>query len=353
MSAPTDHSLDAWQFDLPHGQIAQAPAEPRDSARMLRIDRDSGQIAHFHVRDLPKLLPAGAVLVSNNTKVMAARLLATKRTGGKVELLLARPALTSPLTGHEALYKTSKKLRPGTELALQGGWRALVTAVHGGGRATIDLDGPGPLHELLDAHGAVPLPPYIRGGVEHEDGRDRRHYQCVYASQDGAVAAPTAGLHFTPELIAGLEREGVPMHHVTLHVGPGTFLPVRAEYLREHRVLPERFVLADATAAALDEAKAEGRPIIAVGTTTTRVLESCYVPSVGFKAGEGETDLTILPGHAFGAIDGLMTNFHLPCSSLLLLVGALVGRERILAAYQAAVRDGYRFYSYGDATLIL
>ena len=227
-----------------------------------------------------------------------------------------------------------------------------MTEVLPGGRAVVDFAGADTVGDVLQQCGAVPLPPYIRGGVETE--ADRRAYQCVYAANEGAVAAPTAGLHFTAKLLRSLARRGVTIEMVTLHVGPGTFMPVRVANIREHSVLAERYELDGPTAAVLTKAKHDQRPIIAVGTTTTRVLESAWKPDMSaFEAGAGETRLTILPGHSFAAIDGLMTNFHLPRSSLLLLVGAFCGRGSILSAYNHAVAAGYRFYSYGDATLIL
>ena len=347
------HTLDDWAFELPPEAIAQQPVEPRDMARLLRLKREDGQIAHHTVSDLATVLPSNALLVMNETRVVAARLVGHKQTGGRVEMLLARPSLDGDLSGHEVLFKSNKQLRIGTQLKLAAGVRATVVEVLGGGRAVIDLSGAMSLNEVLQRCGAVPLPPYIRGGRERANGADRRSYQCVYARNDGAVAAPTAGLHFTESLLARVKDSGIQTTCVTLHVGPGTFLPVRTEDIRAHRVLPERFEITQQAADTLNAAKQSGRPIIAVGTTTTRVLESNHTADAGFSADRGETALTILPGHKFSAIDGLMTNFHLPRSSLLFLVGAFCGRERVLAAYREAVEQGYRFYSYGDAMLIV
>ncbi len=347
-----EHDLSAWSFELPQNSIAQFPVAPRDSARLLHMDRRSGAFEHRCVNELSQLLPPDAVLVMNNTRVVAARLVGHKSTGGKVEMLLSKPSLQGTLTGHEVLYRSNKKLRANTAIDITGGARAHVVEVLQGGKAIVDFSAVADLSTLLQTCGAVPLPPYIRGGRETTDGADKTSYQCVYAKHHGAVAAPTAGLHFTPSLLQQLHLAGVDCAYITLHVGPGTFLPVRATDIREHRVLAERFELNAQTASLLNEAKASGRPIIAVGTTTTRVLESCFEPTDGFKPGTGESSLTILPGHNFTAIDGLMTNFHLPRSSLLLLVGAFCGRQRLLASYREAIEGGYRFYSYGDAMLI-
>lgn len=345
--------LGDWDFALPNTAIAQQPAVPRDSARLLRLSRKGGQIAHHHVGDLAALLPINSLLVMNDTRVVPARLVGHKSTGGRVEMLLTEPSSASSLLGHDVLFKSNKKLHPGTVLDLMGGVQATVIAVNAGGRARIDLSGAASLQEVLLRCGAVPLPPYIRDGRERSDGADRDAYQCVYARNDGAVAAPTAGLHFTDDLLTKLVEAGIETTCVTLHVGPGTFLPVRTNDIRSHRVLPERFEISHSAAAALNAAKHAGRPIIAVGTTTTRVLESNHSQAKGFCAGAGHANLTILPGHAFNAIDGLMTNFHLPKSSLLFLVGAFCARASILSAYKEAVERGYRFYSYGDAMLII
>ncbi len=348
--------LSDYRFELPAESIAQRPASPRDSARLLCLDRSTGAIAHRTVADLADSLPDGAILVVNNTRVMPARLVGHKPTGGRVELLLARPSPGIHPTGLIALYSTNKRLRDGATIIVGDGnapdVHATVVNVLGGGRARLDFEGVADVTELVERFGRVPLPPYIRSGVEAEDGQDRHDYQCLHATTDGAVAAPTAGLHFTDAVNERLIARGIEQLAITLHVGPGTFLPIRVEDLRAHRVLPERFELDDATAKKLQDARDCGRPIIAVGTTTTRVLESVVGRRGAFEAAAGDTDLTILPGYQFNAIDGLMTNFHLPESSLLVLVAAFAGRRRILNAYAEAVAKGYRFYSYGDATLI-
>ncbi len=349
--------LASYRFDLPAAQIAQHPAEPRESARLLVIDKATGALAHHTVRDLPALLPPGAVLVVNNTRVVPARLVGHKASGGRVELLLTSPlgGTHDTLLGHEALVRSNKPVREGQVLTLVGGGQARVREAPGGGRAVVDLAGAESLAALLERAGRVPLPPYIRGGSEDDAGVDRDRYQCTYAEHDGAVAAPTAGLHLSAPVLAELDARGVERLAVTLHVGPGTFLPVRDADLRGHRVLGERYEVSAATCAALDRARAEGRPIIAVGTTTTRVLET-LAGDAGegpLRPGRGVTELTILPGHRFAIVSGLMSNFHLPESSLLVLVSAFLGRARALDAYQTAVSEGYRFYSYGDATLMI
>lgn len=355
--APADLQLAAYDFDLPAAQIAQIAVEPRHAARLLVIDRRAGRLIDRHVSDLAQILPPGALLVANDTKVVAARLRAHKASGGAVELLLERPlgGTGDTLTGQPVMYKSSKSLRDGQVLELEpGGCWATVLRVLGGGRAVIDFSGAESLQALLHRCGHVPLPPYIRGGRD-DDVRDRDRYQCTYARNEGAVAAPTAGLHLSAELLADLAAAGLELATVTLHVGPGTFLPVRTDDLSRHQVLAERYHVTAEVADALTQAKAAGRPVVAIGTTTTRVLEHLgnRAQDGVLPGGGGETAMTIVPGHRFRVVDHLMTNFHLPQSSLLVLVAALLGRERTLAAYRHAVSSGYRFYSYGDATLIL
>lgn len=358
--------LKDYTFDLPDQQIAQSAVTPRHASRLLVVDRARQSWSDVHVSDLLTFLPAGAVLVVNDTQVVPARLRGRKASGGAVELLLERPfggPSTVQVRGggdglrdQPALVKTSKPLQLGQVLQLEGlaGATATITALLGQGRVRVDLAGADSLGELLDACGHVPLPPYIRGGRD-DPGIDRPRYQCVYARTPGAVAAPTAGLHFSDVLLAELEAAGVERLAVTLHVGPGTFLPVRTTDLREHRVEPERYEITEQVAARLTELRAQGRPIVAIGTTTTRVLEHLAQRAGDgpIPAGRGEADLTILPGHRFGLVRHLFSNFHLPESSLLVLVAAFAGRDTALAAYRHAVASGYRFYSYGDATLFL
>jgi S-adenosylmethionine:tRNA ribosyltransferase-isomerase len=351
-SHPASGGGDLAQFDYPllPDLIAQEPAEPRDAARLLLLDRKSGAIRDAGVRDLGRFLRAGDCLVVNDTRVLPARLLGRiEETARDVEILLLHP-----VDGEwAALLRPARRCPVGTTIALGDGvGRVTVTGREELGRARVRLDGVSRVEDFLAAHGLPPLPPYIRR-YRKPEGEDWARYQTVYADRPGAVAAPTAGLHFTTELLLALESQGVEIHRVTLHVGPGTFRPVRVERVAEHRVEPERFEVAGATAAAIGRARREGRRVIAVGTTTVRALESVARPDGTVAAGAGWTDLTIVPGHEFRAVDALLTNFHLPRSSLLLLVSAFAGRERVLEAYAHAVAAGYRFYSYGDAMLIV
>lgn len=355
----TSHQLDDYDFHLPAELIAQRPAEPRHHARLLTLPLAGGPLGHSRVDALARLLPAECLLVVNDTRVVPARLMAHKPTGGQVELLLCAPVgVGSGGPSHQpALARSNKPLRPGMKLLIEGasGITATVCEVAGGGRVVLSFAADTDMAALLAAAGRVPLPPYIRAGVEDAAGADRASYQCVYADQPGAVAAPTAGLHLSDALLEALDLAEIDRCAVTLHVGPGTFLPVRDPDLRRHEVLAERFALSSLAAEKLQAARRDGRPIIAVGTTTTRVLETLAARhgDAAWPVAEGVADLTILPGHRFRVISGLMTNFHLPRSSLLVLVSAFAGRQKVLAAYAEAVRLGYRFYSYGDATLLL
>jgi S-adenosylmethionine:tRNA ribosyltransferase-isomerase len=348
-TAPPADELAPFTFELPADRIAQWPAEPRDAARLLVLDRRTGDLRDAQVRDLDGLLGAGDCLVVNDTRVVPARLLGRiAGTERGAEVLLLHPEGD----GWAALVRPARRCPVGTVLLLADGTvRAEVAAREGEGRARLRLDWPGPVETLLEAHGLPPLPPYIRR-YRKPGGEDWGRYQTVYAAHPGAVAAPTAGLHFTPELLARLAARGVELHRITLHVGPGTFRPVHAHRLADHRVEAERFEVSPATAAALTRARREGRRVVAVGTTTVRALESVARADGVVEAGAGWTALTIVPGYRFRAVDALLTNFHLPRSSLLLLTCAFGGRARVLAAYAHAVEAGYRFYSFGDAMLI-
>ena len=345
--------LSDFDYELPAGLIAQNAAPVRDAARLMRLDRGTGVRSHHRVSDLDVLLAPGDVLVVNDTRVVPARLLGCREpTGGGVEcLLLAR------LDGErwDALVHPGQKLKVGSRAVFEGGGRRLeleVLARHYHGRRTIRLAAEGgDVDAAIDAIGHVPLPPYIRRADRPVD-HDR--YQTVYASARGSVAAPTAGLHFTAALLDRLAARGVERHSITLHVGYGTFEPVRTEEVEAHRVAPERYVVPPSTAAAVNRALEEGRRVVAVGTTTTRTLEAVAHARGGrLEPCAGETDLYIHGDFDFRVVGGLLTNFHLPRSSLLLLVSALAGRQAILAAYREAVERRYRFYSYGDAMLIL
>jgi S-adenosylmethionine:tRNA ribosyltransferase-isomerase len=312
--------------------------------------------AHARFRDLPDWLAAGDLLVLNDTRVIPARLLGRKLPGGgRAEVLLVRALGEEPEAGPgtelwEAFVRYTGRKRPGHEIELPEGFRLCLVSLAEGPRWRVRLNGPGGSQLLLARAGHVPLPPYIRRA---DDAADHDRYQTIYARCPGAVAAPTAGLHFTPELFTRLTAAGVRCAYVTLHVGPGTFRPLEGRDLERGELHEEVFELPAQTAAAVEGARAAGRRVVAVGTTTARVLESCAAADGRLRAGAGSTRLFIRPPHAPRSVDALVTNFHLPRSSLLMLVAAFAGRERILRAYAEALTHGYRFYSYGDAMLIL
>ena len=331
-----------FDYDLPSELIAQQPVEPRDAARLLLVSRDSGALSHHHVRDLPALLRAGDTLVLNDTRVMAARLLGVRAdTGGRVELLLLREHDDGAWS---ALVRPGRAATPGREYRLEASDGPVTATVRCREEeiATVTLDRP------IDpaSAGTVPLPPYIR-----EFEGDPERYQTVFAREARSAAAPTAGLHFTPDLFGRLDQEGIERAFLTLEVGAGTFRPVRTEDPAEHVLPPERYRLPPDSADAIRTARAEGRRVIATGTTVVRTLEHALGGVEG--APEGETALFIRPGHTFTAVDGLLTNFHLPRSTLLMLVSAFAGHDLMRAAYAEAIRERYRFYSFGDAMLIL
>ena len=355
-----------FDFHLPEDLIAQEAA-PRGASRLLVLERASGAMHHAAIGDLPRYLHPGDLLVVNNTRVFAARLLGHRvPSGGAVECLLlgaapgAPSAPSAPSAPRAALYAAlmhpGQKLKPGARVRFEGAAGVLMAEVlerHFYGRRTIRLwaESGGEVDDLVDALGHVPLPPYIK---REDTTADRERYQTVFASVRGSVAAPTAGLHFTRELVAAIEAAGVSRTEITLHVGYGTFKPVRSETVEEHVVDPEQYYISGEAAAAINRALDEGRRVIAVGTTTTRALEDAALRGGGrVRAGAALASTFIYPGVTFRVVGGLVTNFHLPRSSLLMLVAALAGRERILDAYRAAVAERYRFYSYGDAMLIL
>jgi S-adenosylmethionine:tRNA ribosyltransferase-isomerase len=348
--------VSAFDFDLPPELIAQEPA-PRGASRLMVVDRRAGAWHDASIADLPSLLAPGDLVVVNNTRVIPARLLGRRvPSGGGVECLLLEPAGDAEWW---ALVHPGQKLKPGTRIEFRDEARApgvivraeiLEQKFFGRRRLRFAVAGAPDLSAALDRLGHVPLPPYIRRA---DTAEDRDQYQTVFASAPGAVAAPTAGLHFSAALVAALKSAGVGWTEVTLHVGYGTFKPVRAEEVEDHRVEPERVEVPAATACAVREARAAGRRVVAVGTTTTRALESAADPAGSIEAYSGTTGLFIHPGYRFRMVDALLTNFHLPRSSLLMLVAAFAGRDLVLAAYADAVRRRYRFYSYGDAMLIL
>lgn len=333
-----------FRYDLPPELIAQHPAEARSASRMLVLDAASGALQDGLIRDLPELLRAGDLLVLNNTRVIPARLLGHKRTGGRVEVLVERL-----LDAHRVLaqVRASKSPKPGSRLILED---ALEAELEGrtGDLFTLRFLDPRPLMSLLEAHGRVPLPPYIRRAAEATD-RDR--YQTVYGARPGSVAAPTAGLHFDPPLLEALAARGIERAFVTLHVGAGTFQPVRVEELSAHRMHSEWVEVSEAVCTAVRAARARGGRVVAVGTTTVRSLETAARQGE-IEPFQGETDIFIYPGFRFRAVDALLTNFHLPESTLLMLVCAFGGHEPVLAAYRHAVAARYRFFSYGDAMLV-
>lgn len=346
--------IDDFSYDLPEDLIAQAPVTPRDASRLLLVP-PAGELVHGQFTDLPAHLRPGDLLVFNDTRVIPARLLGRKETGGQVELLLCEP-LPGAVPGGavpgrrwRAMGQASKPIRPGAALAFDG-LQARVDAALGEGFYDVTLDREGPeLLAALGRAGRIPLPPYIR---REANAADAERYQTIWARAPGSAAAPTAGLHFTEGLLGALERRGVQRTALTLHVGPGTFLPVRGGDLDTHRMHGERWVVPDAAAAAWATCRARGGRVVAVGTTTVRTLESAFQGGA-VRAGEGRTELFIRPGHAFGAVDAIVTNFHLPRSTLLVLACAFGGTERVLAAYREAVARRYRFFSYGDAMLLV
>ena len=349
----------AFDFDLPDELIAQDPPPVRGASRLLVLGRHDGRITHTRFAEIGRYLRAGDLLVLNNTKVFPARLLGHRvPSGGAVECLLIEKAETREPQAETwtALMHPGQKLKAGARVQFDGDGVVLhgeVEAQHFFGRRTVRLwtgDGTS-VADAVDRIGHIPLPPYIK---RPDTPSDRERYQTVYAHARGSIAAPTAGLHFTQALLDELSAQKVMTTEITLHVGYGTFKPVRVEHVEEHEVDPEHFTVSDAAAAALTAATREGRRVIAVGTTTARALESLEMEESGtVRAARGETRLFIHPGHQFRVVDGLVTNFHLPKSSLLMLVAGLAGREHVLAAYREAVEQRYRFYSYGDAMLIV
>ena len=340
----------AFDFDLPGELIAQKPAEPRDASRLLVLPSGDGPIAHGRFADLPGLLAPGDVLVRNNTRVVAARLVGRREaTGGKWEGLFLRD---DPAGGWEVLATTRGKPSIGETVVVGDGLRLTLAEKRDGGRWLVRPGAAGSSASLLERFGRVPLPPYIRKGQEGPG--DRLRYQTLYARVSGAVAAPTAGLHFTPGVFEALAARGVTTVDVTLHVGLGTFRPIEADRIEDHVLHAEWAEFSPETADALNEATGRGGRVIAVGTTSARVLETAASGSGRdrFRPFSGETALYLRPGHAFRGLDGLLTNFHLPRSSLLVLVSALGGVDRVRHAYAEAVRLRYRFYSYGDAMLV-
>ena len=335
-----------FSFDLPEELIAQTPLQRRDGSRLMHLDPRTGAIEHRHFYELPEYLREGDCLVVNDTRVLPARLLGTRKSGGSVELLLLRDLGDGRW---ECLSRPGRKTKPGTELSFGNGeLTATVEAVADGGNRIVQFHYEGIFLEVLERLGKMPLPPYIK-----EELQDAERYQTVYSRELGSAAAPTAGLHFTPELLDRIRAMGVSVCSITLHVGLGTFRPVKEEEIEDHAMHSEYCIIPQETADVINRTKERGGRVIAVGTTSCRTLESFAGEDGRLEAASGWTDIFIYPGYRFKCIDALVTNFHLPESTLIMLVSALAGREHVLHAYEVAVRERYRFFSFGDAMLIL
>jgi len=350
MSPQTSHTLRDFDYHLPDALIAQEPASERDRSRLLVVERITARIIHSSFAALADYFRPGDCLVLNNTKVMPARLIGRKRTGAVIEMLLLKQAGECRW---EALIRPAKRVSSETDIIFwDGKLTARVIGVHEDGKRLVEFNRD--VIPVLDEIGVMPLPPYIkriRGDAPSRNDRER--YQTVYASRPGAAAAPTAGLHFTVPLLKKIEAKGVKIAQVTLHVGYGTFKPVEKEDIASHRLHAEEFEISEECARRINAAKSSGCRIFAVGTTTARSLESAAGPHGIVQPGKGETDIFIYPPYRFKTVDRLITNFHLPKSTLLMMVSAFAGRELVMSAYQEAIRERYRFYSYGDAMLIL
>ena len=336
--------VEDFDFDLPKDLIAQTPLLKRDSSRLLVLDKKTGEVCHKHFSDIIDYLNKGDVLVLNDTKVMPARLIGQKEeTNAVIEVLM----LKNDEDIWECLCKPAKRVKEGTVINFHDKLKAKCTGVKEDGIRMFKFIYEGILYEILDELGQMPLPPYI-----HEKLEDKNRYQTVYAKNIGSAAAPTAGLHFTKELLDKIEAKGVNIAYITLHVGLGTFRPVSVSDVSDHKMHSEFYVMSDDVAKLLNKTKESGGKIISVGTTSTRTLETVYNLYGKFKASSGFTDIFIYPGYKFKAVDNLITNFHLPKSTLVMLVSALAGRENILNAYKIAIENKYRFFSFGDAMLI-
>ena len=334
-----------FYFDLPEELIAQTPLERRDSSRLLHLDKTTGELEHRHFYDLLDYLREGDCMVFNDSRVLPARLIGTRPTGGSVELVLLRDLGEGCW---ECLSRPGRKTRPGTEILFgDGELKATVESVAEGGNRIVRFDYEGIFLEVLERLGKMPLPPYIK-----EELQDSERYQTVYSREIGSAAAPTAGLHFTKELMEKIAAKGVKLCYVTLHVGLGTFRPVKAEEIEDHEMHSEFCIIPEETARIVSETKKNGGRVIAVGTTSCRTLESFAREDGSLPATSGWTNIFIYPGYTFKCIDALVTNFHLPESTLIMLVSALAGREHVLHAYEEAVKERYRFFSFGDAMFI-
>ncbi len=335
-----------FYFDLPQELIAQDPLEDRSASRLLHLDKLTGEVSHHVFKEVPDFLRPGDCLVLNNTKVIPARLLGQRESGGHVEVLLLSRKESDVW---ETLVKPGKKCKPGTKLIFGDGLlKAEVLETLEDGNRKIRFFYDGIWEEVLDRLGEMPLPPYITHKL-----KDKNRYQTVYAKYEGSAAAPTAGLHFTEELLAQIEAQGIKIVYVTLHVGLGTFRPVKEENVLDHHMHSEWYQVSPEAAQTINETRAAGGRVICVGTTSCRTIESAADESGKVLAGSGDTQIFIYPGYRFKVLDGLITNFHLPESTLVMLVSALAGREHVLSAYQEAIRERYRFFSFGDAMIII
>lgn len=334
-----------FYYELPPELIAQTPAQPRDSSRLLVYNRATDSVEHRIFRDVTDYLKKGDVLVINNTKVLPARMYAHTEHGGLVEILLLK---RKDKDTWEVLAKPGKKCAIGKKLTINDKLSLTVEGITDSGERIVRFEYDGVFENILEEVGSMPLPPYIK-----EKLQDKNRYQTVYAKTDGSAAAPTAGLHFTPELLAKIKDMGVEVVEVLLHVGLGTFRPVKEEIITDHKMHSEYFEVSEQAAEVINKAKAEGRRIIAVGTTSVRTLESATGEDGIIKAGHGDTCIFIYPPYKFKCVDALITNFHLPESTLVMLVAALVGREKVLEVYKTAVENKYRFFSFGDACFFL
>ncbi len=348
--------IEDYDFDLPAKLIAQVPVSIRDRSRLLIVDRKKKSLSGNHFFNLPKLLRPGDLLVVNNTRVVPARLFGQKESGGRIEILvLEHPDSTKEgLTTRTCLLRSSKRPKNGSMLFFNSGVSGKVTGVLDNGLVRITFKGNRSIDSLIEDKGHMPLPLYIRRGRKNTYSQlDKERYQTIFSKRKGAVAAPTAGLHFTENLIEKLGEAGISIVSLTLHVGYGTFRPVRAKDIRKHKLGEESYWIKPETAKAIKRTKEKGGRVVAVGTTVVRALETVTNPDVLVLPGEGKTDLFITPGFSFKVVDAIITNFHLPRSSLLFLVCAFAGLELTKRAYSLAIEKGYRFYSYGDAMLIL
>lgn len=334
-----------FDYELPEELIAQTPAEPRDSSRMLCYRRDTDEVSHRIFRDLPEILRPGDLLVRNNTRVLPARLYGFTPHGGKVEVLLLK---RRSLAEWEVLVKPGKKAREGAELFFSEELSLVVKGRTGEGERIVEFRYDGVFEDIISRLGEMPLPPYI-----HEKLADGERYQTVYSKVNGSAAAPTAGLHFTPALFDRLREKGVETADILLHVGLGTFRPVKAEEITGHHMHSEYYEIDEVNADKINRAKREGRRVIAVGTTSVRTLESVADENGFVRPCRGNTEIFIFPGYRFRCVDGLITNFHLPKSTLIMLISAFLGREKTLELYNLAVKNRYRFFSFGDAMLLL